>query len=194
MRHSGGNVKQRYFVAAFTLIAAVLLPGAAVAGPFEIEISKNSQMLLVKEDGQTIRTFHVAYGRGGAGGKAQLGDNKTPVGVYRITEFKSDSRFYYFMLLDYPSLLDAWRGYQNNLINATQFREIATAHRDHTVPPQNTALGGYIGIHGIGDVNKEKLELHDLFNWTEGCIALKNEEINELRQYVTIGTRVIITE
>ena len=183
-----------FFLWAMVLIVTAGIPVQAAAGPFEIEISKNSQVMLVKEHGQTIRKFHIAYGRGGDGTKARLGDNKTPVGVYRIMEFKSDSRFYYFMLLDYPSLLDAWRGYQNELINATQFREIATAHRDHTVPPQDTALGGYIGIHGIGDVNSEKLELHDLFNWTEGCIALKNEEINELRKYVTIGTRVTISE
>lgn len=194
MRHSGSKARDRLLERVIILAAALLFSCTAVAGPFELEVSKRDQLLLVKEDGQTIRKFHIAYGRGGDGSKARLGDNKTPTGVYRITEFKSDSRFYYFMLLDYPSLLDAWRGYQNELINAMQFRQIATAHRDHTVPPQNTALGGYIGIHGIGDVNTEKLELHDKFNWTEGCIALKNEEINELRKYVTIGTRVTISE
>ena len=98
------------------------------------------------------------------------------------------------MQLDYPNLLDAWYGYKNNVITARQFKQIAFAFKGKQQPPQNTPLGGYIGIHGLGDSTKEKLKIHEAFNWTEGCIALKNSEINALRQYVSIGTRVTIKE
>ncbi|MDZ7736419.1 MAG: L,D-transpeptidase [Gammaproteobacteria bacterium] len=63
------------------------------------------------------------------------------------------------------------------------------------MPPQNTALGGYIGIHGIGEVNDEKIMTFTQGqNWTAGCIALTNEQISELRQFVSIGTRIVIRE
>ena len=60
------------------------------------------------------------------------------------------------------------------------------------MPPQNTRLGGYIGIHGVGEVTREKMKIHRAVNWTDGCIALTNKDINTLRKYVSIGTPVII--
>ncbi|NIQ11059.1 MAG: murein L,D-transpeptidase, partial [Gammaproteobacteria bacterium] len=131
---------------------------------------------------------------GGKGGKRRQGDNKTPVGVYRVMNFKKDSKFHFFMQLDYPNPTDGWYGYKDKIINAYDFREIAAAYKNREVPPQDTPLGGYIGIHGLGDMTKKKLKIHNEFNWTEGCIALRNDEISELRNYVTIGTRIIIRE
>lgn len=164
------------------------------ATPYQLEISKTTKELLVRNDIQVVKKYKIAFGKGGSGTKRRLGDNKTPVGAYRIVDFKQDSKFHYFMQLDYPNLLDAWHGYKNELISAKEFKQIATAYKNKLTPPQHTALGGYIGIHGIGELNKEKLKIHELYNWTEGCIALRNDEINELRNYVSIGTKVIIKE
>ena len=167
---------------------------AAAESAVALKISKSDQTLKVIQDNEIIKNYRVAYGKGGSGGKRRLGDNKTPVGIYRITEFKEDSSFYFFIQLNYPNLSDAWHGYKDRLITAAEFRQIATAYRDGELPPQNTLLGGYIGIHGIGQVTSEKLDIHSMHNWTEGCIALRNEEISELRKYVSIGTPVFITE
>lgn len=169
-------------------------PAAPVQDDYQIEVSKSSKELLVRRGDQIVKRFHIAHGKGGLGKKQKVGDNKTPIGSYRIVEFKPDSRFHFFMQIDYPNLLDAWHGYRTELIDASQFRAIATAHSNSDVPPQNTALGGYIGIHGIGEVNEEKLEIHTYQNWTDGCIALTNDEVTELRQFVVIGTRVVIRE
>jgi len=109
-------------------------------------------------------------------------------------EFKEDSKFHFFMQIDYPNLLDAWYGYNNKIISASEFKEIATAYKNNQMPPQHTSLGGYIGIHGLGEITKKKLKIHNTYNWTEGCIAIRNEEISELRKYVSIGTRIIIKE
>ena len=179
------------------LCAALLLfiPGpVSSTATYDIEISKSRQELRILRDNETIKRFYIAYGKGGSGYKRKLGDNKTPVGNYRIAEVKSDSKFYYFLQLDYPNLVDAWHGYRDELISARVFKEIALAYKNKKMPPQNTPLGGYIGIHGIGEVTQEKLDIHRLHNWTEGCIALKNEEMNELLKYVSIGTHVIIRE
>lgn len=176
------------------LICLFLVSATVAADPFDLEISKSARVLKVKKGDKVIRLYHIAFGKGGKGGKREMGDNKTPVGSYRIINFKSDSRFFYFMQLNYPNLVDAWHGYKDRLISAREFKEIAEAYHDGDAPPQNTMLGGYIGIHGIGEVTRKKLDIHSAFNWTDGCIALKNEEVNELRRYVSIGTRVVISE
>lgn len=177
------------------LLACLFLVSATVtADPFDLEISKSDRILKVKKGDQVIKLYHIAFGKGGKGSKREVGDNKTPVGSYRILGFKSDSKFYYFMQLNYPNLVDAWHGYKERLISAREFKKIAVAYHDGDMPPQNTMLGGYIGIHGIGDITRKKLHIHSAFNWTDGCIALKNDEINELRRYVSIGTRVVISE
>lgn len=167
---------------------------ATETGSYQLEVSKSARELRVMQGGQVIRRFHVAFGKGGVGTKRRLGDNRTPDGTYRIVNFRPDSRFHFFMQIDYPNLLDAWHGYRNELINAGEFRAIATAYQSGVAPPQDTALGGYIGIHGIGELSDKKLDIHASNNWTEGCIALTNEEINELRAYVALGTRIVIRE
>lgn len=179
------------------LCVLALLPVCAVHAvedSYQLEISKSEKELVVKKGDVTVKRFDIALGKGGKGAKLRIGDKKTPIGVYKITDFKADSKFHYFMQIDYPNLLDAWYGYKNRIITAREFKQIAFAFKDRQRPPQNTGLGGYIGIHGLGDSTRERLKIHETFNWTEGCIALKNNEINALRQYVSIGTRVTIKE
>lgn len=176
------------------LLFLVYSPATLQAAPYEIEINKSKQELIVKNNDIVVKRYHASYGQGGKGTKHKQGDKKTPVGVYKITEFKPDSKFHYFMQLDYPNLLDAWSGYKNKLISASEFKSIATAYKNKEKPPQDTILGGFIGIHGLGEENDEKLLIHETTNWTKGCIALTNDEITDLRQYVDIGTRVVIRE
>lgn len=170
------------------------LPAATAAPPFALEISKQARLLKVTRGAEVVKEYPIAWGRGGRGAKARSGDNKTPTGRYRVVGFKTDSKFHFFMQLNYPNNLDAWRGYRDQLISPPEFRRIALANKQGRLPPQDTRLGGYIGIHGIGPVTPNKLRFHEALNWTEGCIAVKNWEINELRAYVTLGTPVTITE
>jgi murein L,D-transpeptidase YafK len=183
-----------HFVLLFVLALLPVSVVHAIEDSYQLEISKSEKELVVKKGDVTVKRFDIALGKGGKGTKQRLGDKKTPIGVYKITDFKADSKFYYFMQIDYPNLLDAWYGYKNNIISAREFKQIAFAFKDKQRPPQNTGLGGYIGIHGLGDSTSKRLKIHETFNWTEGCIALKNNEITALRQYVSIGTRVTIKE
>lgn len=166
----------------------------ALGDSVDIVINKSSKELAVKQGDRIIKRFHVAIGKGGEGTKREIGDKKTPVGVYRIIGFKENSKFFFFMQLDYPNLLDAWYGYKNNVISAGEFKKITYAYKNDSKPPQDTRLGGYIGIHGIGEENDQKMQIHNGYDWTNGCIALTNEQINELKKYVSIGTKVIINE
>jgi len=166
----------------------------ALSNDYDIVITKSKQELAVVKGDQTVKYFRIATGKGGNGTKREQGDQKTPVGIYKIIDFKNNSQFHLFMQIDYPNLLDAWYGYKNNIISADEFKKIAVAYKSRQKPPQDTRLGGYIGIHGIGQQNDEQLQIHNGYNWTNGCIALTNEQIMELKQYVAIGTKVIIRE
>lgn len=177
----------------FAIILSLLCQTAAAA-PYIVEVSKSGRTLVVKQDEEVIRHYNIAHGRGGTGAKIRAGDNKTPTGTYRVVKFKNNSKFHFFIQLNYPNPLDAWRGYRNEVISAPEFKQIVLAYKRKSMPPQDTGLGGYIGIHGIGWTTDEKSRIHEAHNWTEGCIAVTNEEINELRKYISIGTKVVIRE
>ena len=178
----------------FIPIILIVLCQAAAAAPYSIEISKSDRILVVKQNNKIIKKYNIAHGRGGKGTKIRSGDNKTPTGTYRAIDFKTNSKFHFFIQLNYPNPLDAWRGYRNEVISAAEFKQIIQAYKRKTLPPQSTGLGGYIGIHGIGLMSAEKSRIHEAHNWTEGCIALRNEEVNELKKYIALGTKVVIRE
>ena len=175
-----------YFISGLLFILFVPVQAQAQDDEYQILISKKNNELVLEKEGQIIKKYHIASGKGGKGTKRRRGDSKTPLGVYRIADFKENSRFYYFIQLDYPNLIDAWYGYKNKTIDADEFKRIAAAYKNREKPPQDTELGGFIGIHGLGETNEEKLTIHKEINWTEGCIALTNEEINDLRKFVGI--------
>lgn len=85
-------------------------------------------------------------------------------------------------MISYPNSEDADRGLWQGLIDQWAHDEIKAAFSDGRTPPQYTALGGRIGIHG-GD----KPDFDN--NWTWGCIGLTNSDIEDFYDYVSIGTR-----
>lgn len=174
------------------LVFALVSPISA--NPYQIEISKSQRLLSIRNGDGIHKVYRIASGRGGPGDKRRLGDNKTPVGTYLVIGFNEKSKFDFFIHLNYPNVEDASRGLKEQIITAAEFDEIVSAVRRDEPPPQDTALGGAIGIHGIGVETSETLRIHTNINWTEGCIAVRNNEIQELRQNVKIGTKVVITE
>ena len=162
--------------------------------PYYLEVDKSERQLKVMYAGQTYHQFLVASGRGGTGEKQRGGDRLTPEGIYRVAGFNDSSQFHLFIRLNYPNAEDAFTGLRNKIISEDEFNQIIKSLRRGNLPPQNTALGGAIGIHGVGLETAEKLHIHTNLNWTKGCLALTNDEISTLRQYVTIGTEVVIKE
>jgi len=193
---------QLYFVVFFAF-GSVLSTGLRADGiddfdsppvAYYLEIDKSDRSLRVRHADKTYRQFRVAWGRGGPGAKQRLGDQRTPVGIYRIAGFNDNSKFHLFMRLNYPNVKDAFYWLKNHVISKYEFDQIIESLKFGKLPPQDTALGGAIGIHGVGEENAKKLTIHSNVNWTEGCLALTNEEISELRNYVSIGTEVVIKE
>jgi len=144
----------------------------------------------VKKGQQTLETINdIAIGQGGAGFKSHRGDNVTPFGSYKIGWVGEKSTFRKFFGLTYPSAEDAQKALEEGVINLVAYNSIISAHRFHQVPPQNTPLGGRIGIHGLGRADEK---IHKSMNWTHGCIALTNGQIDHLSQWVDKGMVVKI--
>jgi len=160
----------------------------------ELVVLRSEHKLLVQLDGMTLRTFKVALGSAGKKAKLRAGDRATPIGEYRISKMRDSNRFYKFLQIDYPNVQDAMRALKNNLISKQEYQAILDAHIYGKTPPQNTALGGAIGIHGIGVETKDKLEIHQISDWTQGCIAMRNDEIEQLRRYISVGTKIKILQ
>lgn len=176
-----------------TLLIGWLAVQTPLMAQTEIVILRDQQKLLVKKNNQVIRSYHVALGSGVGEDKLMEGDRRTPSGHYRIIEARDSDHFHRFIQLDYPSVDDAKRALKAGRISRLEYREILEAHIYNRQPPQDTALGGAIGIHGIGVETDEKIRIHGLANWTKGCIAMRNHEIDELMAYISEKTPVMIT-
>lgn len=146
--------------------------------------------LQVKQGMNTLAVLdNIAIGRNGAGNKERLGDDITPLGTYRIGWVNHNSRYYKFYGFDYPSIENAVTAFENGTLDIVTYTTIVNAHKRRKVPPQNTPIGGRIGIHGLGAADEK---IHSMLNWTHGCIALTNQQIDKLDQWLNKGVLVKI--
>jgi len=155
-----------------------------------IDINSGEKRLTVHRPGMAPVVFdRVAFGAAGVREKRRQGDHVTPSGKYKVGWISRESKFNIFIGLNYPSEQDAARGYKSGVITEAAYSRIRNSHGVGSTPPQTTPLGGYIGIHGIG---KGDPEIHRIANWTEGCIALDNQQIRKLVELVFSGMDVVI--
>lgn len=137
-----------------------------------------------------LKTFsNISIGRNGAGFKRKVGDDITPLGKYQIGWVNNDSQYYRFFGFNYPSIADAEKGLKQGLIRQPVYLKILQNHKNKQTPPQNTPLGGRIGIHGLGQAD---IDIHRILNWTHGCIALTNRQIDALTPWIKEGTWVTV--
>lgn len=165
-----------------TLLVATLL-GAALGGPpaqaqiphFEraradlVIVRKGERTLQLLRDGQVFKSYRIALGRDPAGPKRKEGDGRTPEGVYTLDWRNPKSSFYRSIHVSYP-------------------RPDDLAHADRW----GVSPGGLIMLHGLPNgVDAAQLG-HPYVDWTNGCIAVTNEEIDEIWRHVEDGTTIII--
>mgnify|MGYP001820677771 FL=1 len=162
---------------------------AQTTAPWLLVDTSELRVTVMSEDDVVTVFENIAIGSNGATRDKQVGDERTPLGEYRITEIRDSRRFYRFMALDYPSLEDAVRALDDGRIDERDYARIRQAWRRGIPPPQNTPLGGHLGLHGLGNGNPD---IHERFNWTNGCIALTNNQVDELTKLIAVGTRVSI--
>ena len=147
--------------------AGQTLPPDAVAD--RIVVLKAARKLSLYHGDRLLKTYQVALGRNPKGHKEQEGDGRTPEGRYVIDSRKRDSSFHRALHISYPNAEDRRRA------------------RRRGVSP-----GGAIMIHGLPNATPLVGKAHLLRDWTDGCIAVTNAEIEEIWRVVPNGARIEI--
>lgn len=153
-------------------------------------VDTRSERLQVMQGERPVQSFdNIAYGRGGVTRHKVQGDNKTPLGIFHVAWVNVKSKYHLFFGLDYPNLPYVKWGWLQGMLDKPTLQALVRANFTSRVPPQDTPLGGYIGIHGLGKADRR---IHRRYNWTRGCIALTNRQIDRLRRWIGVGTTVVI--
>jgi len=134
-----------------------------------IVVEKSKRTLKLMDGAKILKMYKVALGGQPVGPKDRQGDHKTPEGIYSVDAKNPKSQFYKALHISYPNQADR-----------TNARKLG-------VSP-----GGDVEIHGLGSKWGWLGAKHRLTDWTDGCIALTNEEIDEIYPLVKVGTRVEI--
>jgi len=157
-----------------------------------IYINKSAHKLSLYKGSARLKSYPVELGDGGLADKKTQGDHRTPEGNFYVAEksvLRPADPFLgtRWLRLSYPNVEDADRGVRQGLIDAKTHDSIVEAWQNKTIPPQYTALGGGVGIHGGN--SKEQGS-----NWTWGCIGLRNQDIEDFYDFVTVGTPIYIQQ
>lgn len=139
-------------------------------GQTVILVDKIQSSFIILKGGKEVKAFSAEFGKSWMGDKLFAGDKATPEGVYKVVEKKSNSKTKYYkaLLINYPNTEDQKR--YNKMVKDGEISK-------------KTGIGGLIEIHGEGGKG---------VNWTDGCIALENKEMDVVFNHCSINTPVII--
>jgi murein L,D-transpeptidase YafK len=150
--------------------AAKSTPGSsAPAAADSLVLTKSRRELVLYYRGDPVRTYYVALGRSPIGDKERIGDNRTPEGLFYIQGRNPNSRYHLSLRISYPD----------------------ATHRARAAK-LGTEPGGDIMIHGLPDEQAAFGPAHRDYDWTNGCIAVTNKEIEELWRVIRDGTPIQI--
>jgi murein L,D-transpeptidase YafK len=155
-----------------TVVLVLALCCAAVAAPIQADkiiILKSARSMTLLSGGKVLKKYKVALGSVPVGPKRVEGDHKTPEGDYVIDAKNSQSQFHLSLHISYPSAADQQKARS-----------------------MGQSPGGAIMIHGLARPFAYLGPLHRQTDWTDGCIAVTNAEIEEIWKLVPVGTRVEI--
>lgn len=175
-----GNIVLRIFVIVLVHWQATLL-AADLAKP-RLEVFEAKRELLLFDGRKLVKTHHIALGSNPVPPKERRGDRATPEGSYFICHKNPKSLYHLSLCISYPGPTDAKRGLAAGLFSKSDYRAILKADAGKKTPPMNTKLGGDVFVHGSGSSP----------DWTWGCIAMEDSNIEELYRLVPVKTRINI--
>jgi len=158
----------RNFVLVVCLISSQLF-AADVDHADRIIVLKSQRKLVLMNGNKEIHSYKVSLGPSPVGPKTRQGDHKTPEGSYVIDSRNPASHYYRALHVSYPNPADRERA------------------RKLGVSP-----GGDIMVHGLPNGYGAIGKAHLLHDWTDGCIAVTNEEMDEIWKLVPVGTPIEI--
>jgi murein L,D-transpeptidase YafK len=148
---------------------ASALDAPAPAYADSMVLDKSDRRLSLFARGVLVKQYIVALGRNPVGDKKSRGDGRTPEGMFTIEGHNPQSKYHLALRISYPD----------------------AAHRA-AARRRGVAPGGDIMIHGLPDAFASVGALHRQQDWTEGCIALTNAEIEQIYRAVPNGARILI--
>jgi hypothetical protein len=172
------------------LVADAAGAGSASGPRRVVVIDKATRELSVLRDARRVARFPVSFGLDPVSDKRRVHDLATPEGLYAITHRTSRTRFHRSLGLSYPNLADAQRGLAEGIVSEAAYRRVAAAVAKGRAAPCDTGLGCAIAIHGGGVYRREGADFAR--DWTEGCIALEDADMEELFRLCRTGDPVLI--
>ena len=148
----------------------------------EILIDKSARRLTLTDQEKILFSCCIALGKNPTGHKQREGDYRTPEGKYYVCTRNEQSKFHLALGLSYPNPADADAALDRGEITDEQHASVLSAHQAGKRPPWDTPLGGFIMIHGGGTDS----------DWTAGCIALDNSDMDILFSLCPMNTKVRI--
>lgn len=155
-------------------------------------IDRKNYTLGLYEDSVLIKEYRANFGKSISAPKTRANDNATPVGEYQICRIDTSHKYHKFLQINYPNLDDAASALRKGWISQKEYNEIKFQFYYEGCIDRNRILGGNLGIHGIGKFNFIIKNLPFVFNWTNGSIALSDEDIDEIFSIIKVGTKVVI--
>jgi murein L,D-transpeptidase YafK len=132
-------------------------------------LDKSDRKLTLFQQGTPVAAYSVALGNNPVGDKERRGDGRTPEGLYFIQARNPESKYHLSLRISYPDVAD-----QNQAAR------------------RGVSPGGDVMIHGLPKAFATVGALHRQQDWTEGCIAVTNDEIEEIWRSVPNGARILI--
>lgn len=148
----------------------------------KVVVIKHERVLHLFDGAELIKSYPIALGKQPEGAKLYKNDNRTPEGLFRICTRNDRSRYHRFLGISYPDAQAVGRGIELGLISNGQAAAIRDALAEGRRPDWDTALGGAVGLHGGGTDS----------DWTAGCVALSNADIEEVFGVLSLGDPVEI--
>jgi murein L,D-transpeptidase YafK len=156
--------------------------GSIVVSSPRVVVLKSKRCLHLFDGDRLVRTYAVDLGTSPVGNKRRFDDARTPEGRFRVVTRNSNSPYHRFLGIDYPNEDAVSFGLAHGLVSQGEAVSIRAALAEGRCPDWGTALGGGIGIHG-----KRKG-----IDWTGGCVAVEDAQIEELYAVLRLGDPVEI--
>ena len=135
----------------------------------KVIVVKSKRVMMLLSNSSIVRSYKIALGKQPVGSKVRMGDHKTPEGSYKLVSRNPKSKYHLSIKVSYPNEADVKKA------------------KKLGVSP-----GGSIMIHGLPTGLGELAEAHRYWDWTDGCIAVTDSEMDEIWQLVSDGTPIEI--
>jgi murein L,D-transpeptidase YafK len=171
----GSRIRETRILKQFAGLNTPIDPDTLNKDSLMVVINKTRFVLDLYYKRKKIRMYKVVFGPKPKENKMMKGDRCTPEGKFSVLNKRPSARYNKFIQIDYPN---------------DESRARFAMLKQKGLVPQNAEIGGDVGIHGVWPKGDDMIDMG--IGWTDGCIALKNKDIDDLYRFLDAGVRVYI--